>query len=394
MSIRVLKFGGTSLCDSKEIKNAASVVKMNKHRRAVCVSAPGARSHNDEKITDILYRLSKEKSCDLFAKVKNRFDKIIKDLGLRLDFGGEYGKIEDALSREDTEYIVSRGEYFSGRIMAELLDFSFVDAADVIRFDGHGAVSEKTSELIRESFKGKRGIVVPGFYGSDDFGRVKVFSRGGSDITGAIVADALHADVYENFTDVDGFMFSPPEITGKKNVIDRMSYASARFLSHYGSCVLHEDSVIYTRRGIPINIKNTFSPEKEGTVIDQNGDAVHGGVVGVTGSHGFALISGGRMDVLRNTRHVLSADGKRAVLKEKDAKRLFGERCENIACAAIACDSRNASILNRAVSAMVSGGIEPMFIGLEPEGLVFGIDAGELEKTVRILDAEFDNTRV
>lgn len=389
-----MKFGGTSLCDSKEIKNAASVVKMNKHRRAVCVSAPGARSHNDEKITDILYRLSKEKSCDLFAKVKNRFDKIIKDLGLRLDFGGEYGKIEDALSREDTEYIVSRGEYFSGRIMAELLDFSFVDAADVIRFDGHGAVSEKTSELIRESFKGKRGIVVPGFYGSDDFGRVKVFSRGGSDITGAIVADALHADVYENFTDVDGFMFSPPAITGKKNVIRRMSYASARFLSHYGSCVLHEDSVIFTRRGIPINIKNTFSPEREGTIIDLGDDAASDGVVGVTGSRGFALISGVEFDNLQEIKRVLSVDGRRAVLREADAKRLLKSRYEKIACAAVACDSRSASVLNRAVSAMVGGGAMPLFIGLELEGFIFGVDEADLEKAVRILDAEFDDTRV
>ena len=394
MSIRVLKFGGTSLCDSEEMKNAASVVKMNDCRRAVCVSAPGARSNNDEKITDILYRLSKDKSFDLFDKIKNRFDKIINDLGLRLDFGGEYGKIEGALSRGDTEYIVSRGEYFSGRIMAELLGFSFVDASDVIKFDERGAVREKTSELIRNSFKGKRGIVVPGFYGSDGSGNVKVFSRGGSDITGAIVANALRADVYENFTDVDGFMFSPPAITGKKNVIERMSYESARFLSHYGSRVLHEDSVIYTRRGIPINIKNTFSPEKEGTVIDHGDDKAHGRVVGVTGSRGFALISGAEVCALQNIKHVLSANGKRAVLRETDAKRLFEGRYENVACAAVACDSRSALLLNRAVSAVLGGGITPLFIGLDSEGFVFGINNGELDKTVRILDAEFDNTKV
>lgn len=376
------------------MKNAALVVEMNKNRRAVCVSAPGARSINDEKITDILYRLSKEKSCDMFDKVKNRFDKIIKELGLRLDFGGEYGKMETALSHGDTEYIVSRGEYFSGRIMAELLGFSFVDAADVIKFDEYGAVCEKTSELIRNSFKGKRGIVLPGFYGSDEFGRVKVFSRGGSDITGAIVANALRADVYENFTDVDGFMFSPPSITGKTNVIDRMSYASARFLAHYGSRVLHEDSVIYTRRGIPINIKNTFSPEKEGTVIDRYGDKAFGGVVGVTGARGFAMISVSDIDALNGISCVVSADGKRAVLKDTDAKRLFKGRYENIACAAVACDSRSASILNRAVSALIGGGAVPLLIGLDSEGFVFGVNDGELEKAVRILDDEFCNTKV
>ena len=284
----VLKFGGTSLGDAAALIKAAAIVRGDENARAVVVSAPGKRYFSDTKITDLLYDVASSHgaSPSLFD-IKNRFDEMIQTLCVDLDFGGEYDVIARAAKDGDTPLVVSRGEYLSAKITAKYMGFDFIDAADVIRFDARGALDkDATFSLIRAALGGKNRAVIPGFYGADENGKIAVFPRGGSDITGAVVSAALGAD-YFNYTDVSGFMYIDPKYTDAPRPIEALSYGEAIFLASYGAGVLHADAARYARdAGVKIHVKNTFSPSDAGTLITVR--SPHGAsVYGVSGVYGF-----------------------------------------------------------------------------------------------------------
>jgi len=283
-----LKFGGTSLGDASALIKAAAIVKSDESARAVVVSAPGKRYKNDKKITDLLYDVASSRGSSLsLTGVKNRFDEMIRALDVDLDFGGEYDVIARAAKGGDTPLVVSRGEYLSAKIMAKYIGFDFIDAADVIRFDARGALDKDTTfSLIRSALGGKNQAVIPGFYGADEKGKIAVFPRGGSDITGAVVSAALGAD-YCNYTDVSGFMYIDPKYTDAPRPIPELSYGEAIFLASYGAGVLHADAARYARdAGVNIHVKNTFSPADAGTLVSEI--LPHGAsVYGISGVYGY-----------------------------------------------------------------------------------------------------------
>lgn len=294
MSGNILKFGGTSLCDAASIKKCAEIISKDKNVSAVVVSAPGKR-YGEEKITDLLFGICADpENSAAMDKVERRFDDMIRELDVGLDFSSDYNAVINAAKSGDTQYAVSRGEYFSAKITAAYLGFKFIDAADVIKFSG-GALDRKTTyKKISDALALSRPAVIPGFYGSDGGGKIVTFPRGGSDITGAVVAAASGAEIYKNYTDVSGFMFADPEYSDKMRPIDRLSYGEAYFLARGGARVIHCDAVKYAEDGgIPIVIKNTFSPSDDGTVIDSG--SRRDGIYGVAGKMtcGYGVISVG-----------------------------------------------------------------------------------------------------
>ena len=292
MGIKAVKFGGTSLSCAEQMKKAAEIVRSDKERRVVAVSAPGKRFSRDDKITDLLYRMDKaeteEKRNAIFSLIRGRFDSIIAELKLSLDFSEEYRKI--LLTAQGAD-LISRGEYFCARIFSELLGFAFVDARHLIFFDEKGNPDmpkiEKKMQVYLEQY-GK--IVIPGFYGSRPDGSVALFPRGGSDITGAIAAAASKAEVYENFTDVNGFLLADPKMVKSPRTVRELSYEELRRLSSMGACVLHSDSVLPLKAmEIPVLIRNTNDPEGEYTRICAK-KAVRS-VSGIVGQKGYLLFS-------------------------------------------------------------------------------------------------------
>ncbi|MCL2751729.1 MAG: aspartate kinase [Firmicutes bacterium] len=271
---KVCKFGGTSMATAEAMKQSAGIVLSDPARAYVVVSAPGKRSKSDEKITDLLYkcagRAKETGSCaDVFEKVAERYIEIVAELGLTVDIR----KKLDAVKREieagaGADYAASRGEYLCALIFAELISYKFVDAARLISFFDDGAFdSEFTNDKAGDILKGERAVI-PGFYGCMPDGGIKTFPRGGSDISGAIVARAVKAAVYENWTDVSGFMACDPRIVDDPRRIDILTYRELRELSYMGAEVLHPDSIFPVRKAdIPINIKNTFAPDDAGTMI-------------------------------------------------------------------------------------------------------------------------------
>ena len=277
--MKVLKFGGTSMADAASVSRVADIVQSENANRFVIVSAPGKRRPSDVKVTDMLYachkaRLVRDDVSQEFAAVAERFSAIADSLSLRgvngFDLDGELENIKSNIDGgADADYVASRGEYLSAYILAAYLDRPFVDAKKIIRFDSEGNFDEKTTfGLCRAVLDAKVGAVIPGFYGACENGAVKTFTRGGSDVSGAIVAGAMNAKIYENYTDVDGFMSCDPRIVQNPKVIDVISYRELRELSYMGADVLHPESIFPVRsRDIPIRIKNTFRPEAKGTLI-------------------------------------------------------------------------------------------------------------------------------
>ena len=273
---KVVKFGGSSLASAEQFKKVGDIIRADETRRFVVPSAPGKRNSNDTKVTDLLYKCYRaaEKGHTDFDKVlteiKARYQEIIDGLGLGLSLEEDFNIIEEKFKNHaGEEYAASRGEYLNGKIMADYLGYEFVDSAKIIRFDGEGQFDmEMTNRLTREYLKDKENAVIPGFYGAMEDGTVKTFSRGGSDITGSIVAGALDADLYENWTDVSGFLVTDPRIIENPKSIDTITYRELRELSYMGATVLHEDAIFPVRKaGIPINIRNTNRPEDAGTMI-------------------------------------------------------------------------------------------------------------------------------
>lgn len=300
MNLTVCKFGGSSLADGNNISRVAEIVKSDPARRYVVVSAPGKRYSDDIKVTDLLYTCYKESvetgSCaETFAKIRKRFCSIVEELSLRLDINAILDETEKEIERrKSADFTASRGEYLNARIVAAKMGWPFVDAEDIIFFDANGAFDEKKSyPCIAEKLSALKNAIIPGFYGTDVNGSVKTFSRGGSDISGAIVARGVNAGLYENWTDVSGFLACDPRIVEKPQKIENISFKELRELSYMGANVLHADSIFPVRKGdIPIKIKNTFRPQDAGTLILPSKKYVKGTnlVTGIAGKKDFIVI--------------------------------------------------------------------------------------------------------
>ena len=301
----VVKFGGSSLASAEQFKKVGKIIKKDEARKYVIPSAPGKRTPDDTKVTDLLYScygqaLLEEDECEenfegLLAEIKKRYEEIISGLGLTLSLDDEFRTIRENFSKKiGRDYAASRGEYLNGIIMAAYLGNEFIDAAEVILFDAAGNFdAEKTDKLLSKRLAKTERAVIPGFYGSMPGGKIKTFSRGGSDITGSIVSKAVHADLYENWTDVSGFLIADPRIVRKPKSIDVITYRELRELSYMGATVLHEDAIFPVRKeGIPINIRNTNSPEDKGTLIVEGTCRKPRFVItGIAGKKDFASIT-------------------------------------------------------------------------------------------------------
>ena len=302
MNVKVVKFGGSSLADAKQITKAVNIIKADEKRRYVVPSAPGKRFSDDVKVTDMLYKCNNlamdNKSIEnVFSAIIDRYNGIISDLELDLNLDSEFETIKkNILSKAGSEYAASRGEYLNGMIIANFLGFEFIDAAEVIVFNEDGSFNnEKTMPKLRARLKNVDKAVIPGFYGADVNGVVRTFSRGGSDVTGSIVASAVKAEVYENWTDVSGFLVADPRIVKNPNAIGVITYKELRELAYMGASVLHEDAIFPVRAaGIPINIRNTNKPEDAGTmIVSEVPDDEYNKytITGIAGKKGFAAIN-------------------------------------------------------------------------------------------------------
>ena len=297
---KVVKFGGSSLASARQFKKVKAIIEADKTRCYVVPSAPGKRDSKDTKVTDMLYQCydavcAGESYKRILDQIKKRYTDIIDGLDLNLNLDFEFAKIEENfLKKAGRDYAASRGEYLNGIIAANYLGFTFVDAADVIRFDAEGNfLSEETNEEMREHLASLKQAVIPGFYGAKPDGTIHTFSRGGSDITGSIVARAVQADLYENWTDVSGFLVADPRIVENPAPIETITYTELRELSYMGASVLHEDAIFPVRKaGIPINIRNTNAPQDKGTlIVESTCRQPKYTITGIAGTDGFAAVT-------------------------------------------------------------------------------------------------------
>lgn len=300
MGIKVTKFGGSSVADAIQLKKTKEIILADEERRYVVVSAPGKRYDQDNKITDLLYLCKTHLEHNLpyeqvFQVICDRYMAMEINLGIDANLMKEFEVIKENLQRGTTEdYIASRGEYLNAIVVAKMLGFDFVDAAGMILFDAKGRfLAEETRRAVETELAKHERAVIPGFYGTHPDGKIKTFSRGGSDITGSIVAGALKADVYENWTDVSGFLMADPRIVNNPKPIERVSYNELRELAYMGASVLHEDAILPARRaGVPINIRNTNKPEDKGTIIEEIHPLEARSIItGIAGSKDFSVIA-------------------------------------------------------------------------------------------------------
>ena len=300
--LKVTKFGGSSMADAGQYRKVRDIVLADPTRKVVIVSAAGKRDTSDHKLTDLLYLCHAHTkygvACDpVFDQITSRYIEIRDDLGLDLDLESEFAQLKKRLDAKDVseEELVSRGEYFSAKLMAAFLDFDFVDAADWIQFNMDGTVNKEVSYPALKALGHGKGIVIPGFYGAMPDGKIHTFSRGGSDITGALAAAALDADVYENWTDVSGILMADPRIVENPQPIPEVTYNELRELSYAGAQVLHEGTIMPVReKGIPVNIRNTNAPEDRGTFIQESFDTEtdpNRVITGITGKKDFSIIT-------------------------------------------------------------------------------------------------------
>jgi aspartate kinase len=297
----VAKFGGSSLSNAGQFRKVRNILNMDGRRVYVVPSAPGKRFAEDEKVTDLLYaahgmHCSGGDCRDLFGRIKGRYTAIADELDIAIDFDTEFAKIrQDLADGQNCDYCASRGEYLNGLLLSQYLGFTFIDAKDVIFFFENGMLdSERTNAVLGEALRKVENAIIPGFYGSMPDGSIRTFSRGGSDITGAIVARAADAECYENWTDVSGFLMADPRIVPDAKVIHSITYQELRELAYMGATVLHEESVFPVQRaGIPTNIRNTNEPNHIGTMITHNAEAKQSEhvITGIAGRIGFSVVS-------------------------------------------------------------------------------------------------------
>lgn len=298
--VKVVKFGGSSLASAEQFAKVGQIIHADESRKYVVPSAPGKRNSKDTKVTDMLYACYDlaEKGEEFrvpLMKIKDRYDSIINGLSLKLSLDEEFKKIsENFREKAGIDYAASRGEYLNGIIMARYLGYTFLDAAEVIFFDKNGDFDpDKTDRVLSRRLAKCEKAVIPGFYGSGEDGRIVTFSRGGSDITGAIVAKACHASMYENWTDVSGCLMADPRIIENPQPIKVITYRELRELAYMGFNVLHEDAIFPVRKaGIPINIRNTNDPEAEGTlIVESTCQRPEFTITGVAGKKGFVAVN-------------------------------------------------------------------------------------------------------
>ena len=301
--LKVLKFGGSSMADATQFEKVKSIVQADPSRKVVIVSAAGKRFSDDHKLTDLLYlchaHLKYGVACDnVFDMIRSRYMEIRDELGLKTDLETEFDalrrKMDKGISQDE---LVSRGEYFAARLMADYLGYDFLDSELWLRFKLDGTVDQEVSyEALSRAASGRR-VVIPGFYGTMPDGSIKTFTRGGSDITGALAAAALDADVYENWTDVSGFLMADPRIVKDPLPIERITYSELRELSYIGAQVLHEGTIFPVReKNIPLNIRNTNQPDHPGTMIRESFDepeekADSSFITGIAGRKDFSVIT-------------------------------------------------------------------------------------------------------
>ena len=324
--LKVTKFGGSSMADAGQYRKVRDIIFSDPHRRVVVVSAAGKRFSEDHKLTDLLYLCHAHTqygvACDpIFELITTRYLEIRDELGLTLDLESEFAELKKRLDAKQVsqDELASRGEYFSAKLMAAFLDFQFVDAADWIFFNMDGSVDQEASYAALKKLVSGKGIVIPGFYGTMPDGRIRTFSRGGSDITGALAAAALDADVYENWTDVSGILMADPRIVDDPQPIPEVTYDELRELSYAGAQVLHEGTILPVReKGIPLNIRNTNAPNDRGTFIQEDFDTEtdpHRVITGITGKKDFSIITlfkrgmTSQVGVLRRVLSVLERHG-------------------------------------------------------------------------------------
>ena len=297
---KVVKFGGSSLASAEQFKKVGNLIRADESRRYVVPSAPGKRFSADTKVTDLLYKCYRaaekgEKIAGKIKKIQARYQEIIDGLGLDLKLDEQFAEIEkNFIAQAGSDYAASRGEFLNGIVMANYLGYTFVDPAECIFFEDNGNLDgEMTYKKLEERLEGIDHAVIPGFYGSLHDGSVKTFSRGGSDVTGSIVAKAIHADLYENWTDVSGMLVTDPRIVDNPAVIETITYKELRELAYMGATVLHEDAIFPLRQeGIPINIRNTNRPQDKGTVIVESTCYKPAyTITGIAGRKGFASIN-------------------------------------------------------------------------------------------------------
>ena len=324
--LKVAKFGGSSMADAGQYRKVRDILLADKARRVVIVSAAGKRYSGDHKITDLLYlcyaHVQYGVDCTpIFELITSRYLEVRDELGLELDLEAEFAELKKQLDskRITQDLLVSRGEYFSAKLMAAFLDFKFVDAADWVHFRMDGSVDQEASYAALQAQVTGRGIVTPGFYGKMPDGAIRTFSRGGSDITGALAAAALDADVYENWTDVSGILMADPRIVENPQPIPEVTYNELRELSYAGAQVLHEGTIFPVReKNIPLNIRNTNEPDHPGTIIQERFETdtdPNRVITGITGKKDFSIITmfkrgmTNQVGVLRKVLTVLERHG-------------------------------------------------------------------------------------
>lgn len=297
---KVVKFGGSSLASAKQFKKVGNIIRSDKDRKFVVPSAPGKRFDGDTKVTDMLYDCYAsvelgEDFSEKLERIKERYNDIITGLELDYSLDDEFEAIaENFKAGAGVDYAASRGEYLNGKVLAAYLGYEFIDSATVIRFDEDGVFdAELTNRMMSKKLATCENAVIPGFYGAFADGRINTFSRGGSDITGSIVARALKADLYENWTDVSGFLVTDPRIIENPEVVDMITYRELRELSYMGASVLHEEAIFPVRKaGIPINIKNTNHPEDPGTmIVATTSKKSRFTITGIAGKKGFVAVT-------------------------------------------------------------------------------------------------------
>ena len=297
---KVVKFGGSSLASAEQFKKVGKIIRADASRKFVVPSAPGKRFSGDTKVTDMLYScygaaIREKKFADQLQEIRGRYQEIIDGLGLDFSLDQDFEKIRENFGKKiGRDYAASRGEYLNGKIMAAYLGYEFIDAADVIRFGEDGSFDEETTnQLLAKRLEDSKGAVIPGFYGAKEDGTIVTFSRGGSDVSGSLVALAVGADLYENWTDVSGFLIADPRIVKNPRSIETITYKELRELSYMGASVLHEDAIFPVRKaGIPINIRNTNAPEDKGTlIVEGTCRQPKYTITGIAGTDGFASIT-------------------------------------------------------------------------------------------------------
>jgi aspartate kinase len=301
MGLKTCKYGGTSVADARKLRQVKAIVEADPERRYVVPSAPGKRSPDDVKVTDMLYACHErgtagEPADAVFEPIRERYQEIVSDLGLGLDLGPYLDEVCQQLSAgAGADYAASRGEYLNGLLVADLLSYEFVDAADIVHFDAKGRFdAERTQDSVSKRLAGTTHAVIPGFYGALPDGSIKTFSRGGTDISGAIVARGTGSTVYENWTDVSGLLMADPRIVENPRTIDVLTYRELRELAYMGATVLHDEAIFPVRQaGIPVHIRNTDTPDLEGTrIIREMGDKPPSGqITGIAGRKDFTIIA-------------------------------------------------------------------------------------------------------